>query len=73
MPVARVLGKGQIVIPKELREKVKLLPGDKVELKLGKRGIILLPLKKSYTEEYRGRIKGKLSLEELEKIHEEES
>ena len=73
MLIAKVLGKGQIVIPKEVRRKANLAPGDKVEVKVLDKGIIILPLKKSYTEKFRGHIKGKLSLKELEKLYAERS
>ena len=48
MLISRVLGKGQVVIPKEARKKTNLAPGDKVEVKVTKEGILILPLKKSY-------------------------
>jgi AbrB family looped-hinge helix DNA binding protein len=73
MLVAKVLEKGQIVIPKEARKKANLVPGDKVEVKVSDEGIVILPFKKSYTESFRGHIKGKLSLEELEKFYAEKS
>ncbi|MEW6214019.1 MAG: AbrB/MazE/SpoVT family DNA-binding domain-containing protein [Nitrospirota bacterium] len=73
MLVAKVLEKGQIVIPKEARKKANLVPGDKVEVKITEEGIVILPFKKSYTESFRGHIKGKLSLEELEKLYAEKS
>ncbi|GFP20355.1 hypothetical protein HKBW3S03_01857, partial [Candidatus Hakubella thermalkaliphila] len=34
MLVARVLQKGQIVIPKEARKKANLAPGDRVEVRI---------------------------------------
>ncbi|GFP24422.1 hypothetical protein HKBW3S09_01889, partial [Candidatus Hakubella thermalkaliphila] len=36
-------------------------------------GIVIVPFKKSYTESFRGLVKGKLSLEELEKLYAEKS
>jgi AbrB family looped-hinge helix DNA binding protein len=73
MPISRVLTKGQIVIPKELRKKANISPGDKVEVKMTKEGITILPIKKTHTEKFRGIIKGKLSLEELENLYAEKS
>ena len=73
MIVARILGKGQIVIPKKVRKKINLAPGDRVEVRLSKNGIVISPIKKSYTESFKGIIKGKLSLEDLERLHAEES
>lgn len=71
MLVAKVLEKGQIVIPKEAREKAHIGPGDKVEVKVTRQGIVILPLKKGHTESFRGTVKGKLSLEELERLYAE--
>lgn len=74
MIVARILDKGQVVIPSEVRKKANLSPGDKVEVKISKEGsVIILPLKKNFTERFRGRVKGKLSLNALEKLYEEKS
>lgn len=73
MFVAKVLEKGQIVIPKKAREKTNIRPGDKVEVKITKEGIVILPFKKSYTESFRGLVKGKLSLEKLERLYAEKS
>lgn len=71
MLIARVLEKGQIVIPKEARKKAHINPGDKVEVKVTDRGIVISPIRKSYTENFKGLVKGRLSLEELERLHEE--
>jgi AbrB family looped-hinge helix DNA binding protein len=73
MLISKVLEKGQIVIPKEVREKTKLSPGDKVEIKVTEKGIMILPFKRSYTEDFKGHIKGKFSLEELEKLYAEKA
>jgi AbrB family looped-hinge helix DNA binding protein len=69
MATAKVLAKGQIVIPKEVRTKMNLSPGDRVEVKVTQQGIVILPVKKSYTELYKGIVKARLSLEELEELH----
>jgi AbrB family looped-hinge helix DNA binding protein len=69
MATAKVLAKGQIVIPKEIRTKMNLSPGDRVEVKATPQGIVILPVKKSYTELYKGIVKGRLSFEELEELH----
>jgi AbrB family looped-hinge helix DNA binding protein len=73
MLVAKVLGKGQIVIPKEARKKASIVPGDKVEVRVTEEGIVILPLKKSYTESFRGLVKGRLSMEDLERLYAEKS
>lgn len=71
MIVARVLQKGQIVIPKDVREAVHLQPGDKVEVKVTREGVLLQPLHPhpSLTEQFRGSVKGKLSMDDLEILY----
>jgi AbrB family looped-hinge helix DNA binding protein len=69
MATAKVLAKGQIVIPKEIRTKMNLSPGDRVEVRATQQGIVILPVKKSYTEHYKGIVKGRLSPAELEELH----
>jgi AbrB family looped-hinge helix DNA binding protein len=69
---ARILKKGQIIIPKEIRKKTGISPGDKVEIKTSEEGIVILPLRTSHTENTKGIIKGRLSLEELEEIYSSE-
>jgi AbrB family looped-hinge helix DNA binding protein len=69
MATAKVLAKGQIVIPKEIRRKTNLSPGDRVEVNATQQGILILPVKKSYTDFYKGIIKGSLSLTELDELH----
>lgn len=71
MLVARVLAKGQVVIPKELRDKAHISQGDRVEVKMAKDGILILPIKETHAEKYRGIVKGKLSLEDLEGLYAE--
>lgn len=73
MLVAKVLEKGQIVIPKKARDLVKLAPGDKVEVRVTEEGIVILPFKESYTETFKGHVKGKLSMEKLERLYAEKS
>ena len=67
--IAKVLKKGQIVIPKEIREKIGITPGDRVEVKVVKSDILISPFMEKYTEEAKGVIKGRLSLKELEELY----
>lgn len=69
MATAKVLAKGQIVIPKAMRTKMNLAPGDRVEVNLTQEGIVIQSIKKSYTETYKGIVKGRLSFEELDELH----
>jgi AbrB family looped-hinge helix DNA binding protein len=71
MQVAKILGKGQLVIPKRVREQMKLSPGDNVEIRVDENKIIILPIRKNYTDTFKGMVKGKLSLEALEKLYAE--
>jgi AbrB family looped-hinge helix DNA binding protein len=73
MPMAKVLAKGQIVIPKEIREKANIHTGDKVDVQMTPKGIVVVPIKKTYTEKARGMVKGKLSMKELEDLYAERS
>lgn len=69
MSIARVLQKGIIVIPKEIRKKLGLEKGSKVEFRTTEEGVLILPLKENLTEHYCGVVKGKLSIEELEELY----
>ncbi|MEW6681118.1 MAG: AbrB/MazE/SpoVT family DNA-binding domain-containing protein [bacterium] len=73
MIVAKVLQKGQIVIPKEIRKKTNIKPGNKVEVMVVKERIVITPFKESFTERFKGIIKGRLSLDELERLYGEKT
>jgi len=73
MPTARVLAKGQIVIPKDIREKANIHTGDKVDVQITPKGIVVVPIKKTYTEKIRGLVKGKLSMKDLDNLYPKKS
>ncbi len=73
MPMAKVLAKGQIVIPKEIREKANIHTGDKVDVQMTPEGIVVVPIRKTYTDKVRGIAKGKLSMKELEDLYAKKS
>lgn len=73
MPMAKVLAKGQIVIPKEIREKANIHSGDKVDVQITPKGIVVVPIKKTYTDKARGIVKGKLSMKQLDDLYAERS
>ena len=73
MPMAKVLAKGQIVIPKEIREKANIHTGDKVDVQMTPKGIVVVPIRKTYTDKVRGLVKGKLSMKDLEDLYAEKS
>lgn len=72
MLTAKVLSKGQVVIPKEARDKIGLAAGDRVEVKVTDEGLTIIPLKKGITDDYAGVVKGRLSLDELERLYAEQ-
>ncbi len=59
MPKAKMTVKGQITIPKEVRQRLGLRPGDEVEFVADDRGITLKKrLRESPFASYRGHLKG---------------
>lgn len=68
--IARVLNKGQIVIPKAIRQQTGITPGHRVELKVVGGKIIISEFREKYTEKAKGVIKGRLSLKDLEELYE---
>ena len=62
METARTSSKGQIVIPKEIRDKVGLKPGTLVEVRHTNGYIEIIPLPKDPIKALRGTLKGHQSL-----------
>lgn len=62
METARTSSKGQIVIPKGIRDKVGLKPGTLVEIRYAKGHIEIVPLPKDPIKALRGALKGQKSL-----------
>lgn len=56
MPTVTISPKFQVVIPREIREKLSLRPGQKVEAVVSDNRIILIPVRSP--EELRGFLKG---------------
>jgi AbrB family looped-hinge helix DNA binding protein len=71
MSIAKMLTKGQIVIPKEIREKMNIKPGDRVEVTATEKHVMISPIRKTFTESFKGAVKGRLSLKELERLYAE--
>jgi AbrB family looped-hinge helix DNA binding protein len=64
--------KGQLVVPKEVRTKLKIEPGTFLRVRLDKNNIILTPIRKMPIDNLYGRFAGEIMLDELEKEHAEE-
>ncbi len=73
METARTSSKGQIVIPKGIRDKVGIKPGSLVEIKLANNHIEIVPLPEDPIKALRGTLKGRKSLAtQLIKEHRQE-
>jgi AbrB family looped-hinge helix DNA binding protein len=62
MQTARISSKGQIVIPKHIRDKVGLKPGSLVDVKIANEHIELIPLPEDPIKALRGSLKSRKSL-----------
>ena len=69
MPVTSLSVKGQVVIPKPLRETLGLQPGDRFVVLREGDAIVLKPLKKKVASRLYGRYKGLKLLSDLEEEH----
>ena len=69
MLATKISSKGQIVIPKELREKLKIRPGTFLNVRVEKDDIVLSPMKMTPIEKLYGKFAGEKILDELEKEH----
>jgi AbrB family looped-hinge helix DNA binding protein len=64
MPIVKTSSKGQIVIPKEIRDKLGIGPGKKVLLRVVGEHAEIVPLPDSPIECMRGMLKAETSLAE---------
>ena len=62
MPVVKTSAKGQIVIPKKIREKLGITPGKRILLRLVDEHAEITPLPDDPIKEMRGILKGGKSL-----------
>ncbi len=67
MKAYTITPKGQVTIPAEIREKMKLKPGDKITYEDTAAGILLRPSKKDMMSDF-GFMKGRRKPAELETI-----
>jgi len=69
MLATKISSKGQIVVPKEVREKLKIRPGTFFNVHLEKDNIVLTPMKATPIEKLYGKFAGERILDELEREH----
>lgn len=72
MLATKISSKGQLVIPKEVREKLKIKPGAFFHVRLEKNNIVLIPMKKGPLDNLYGKFAGEKILAELEREHADE-
>ncbi|MBN1626977.1 MAG: AbrB/MazE/SpoVT family DNA-binding domain-containing protein [Deltaproteobacteria bacterium] len=69
MLAARMSSKGQMVIPKKIREELKIKPGAFFNVCLEKDNIILMPMANGPLDNLYAKFSDKKILDELEKEH----
>lgn len=67
----RVAKKGQIVIPKALRDKFRIRENSRVRLVATEEGVLIRPMHQKPWSGLRGHIKGSLTIGELDRLLEE--
>lgn len=68
----KISSKGQLVVPKEIREKLKIKSGTYFEVRLDKKNIVLIPMKKKPIDRLFGKFSGEKILDEIENEHADE-
>ena len=69
MKFVSLSAKGEIVIPKDIRSALDLVPGDRLEVTVRQGKIILKPLKERVGDRLFGRLKGSGLVSALEEEH----
>ena len=72
MLATKISSKGQLVVPKVVRDKLKIKPGTFFHIQLDNNNIILTPMEKSPVDNLYGKFEGEKILNELEKEHADE-
>ncbi len=62
MPIVKTLAKGQVVIPKEIRQALGIAPGTKLHVRVEGKEVVLFPLPADPIRALRGIAKGGPSL-----------
>lgn len=70
MPSAKITSKGQVTLPKQVREQLRLKPGDRVDFVVGEDGQVRLKAGRLHVSELKGLLhepdRPAVSLEEME-------
>jgi len=69
MLATKISSKGQLVVPKEIREKLKIKPGTFFNVRGERRDIVLTPMKTGPLDKLYGKFAGETILSELESEH----
>lgn len=69
MLATKISSKGQVVVPKEVRARLKIKPGTFFHVQVEDNTIILTPMKKRPIDRLYGRFAGEKILDELEREH----
>lgn len=72
MLATKISSKGQVVVPKVLRDKLKIKPGTFFHVHLERDNIVLTPVKSTPLERLYGKFAGETILDEFEADHAEE-
>jgi len=72
MTTVQLSTKGQMVIPKELREQLNLHEGDLLSVELDGELLILYKMKEGNWQRWRGSLRGTSALQKHEREHKEE-
>ncbi len=69
MPNSTLTSKGQLTLPKAIRERLNVRPGDRVEFRVNRKGQVLVEAATVDLLTLRGRLKARrrLSVEEMDK------
>ena len=69
MLTTKISSKGQVVVPKEIRARLKIKPGTFFHVRIEKNTILLTPMKKRPIDRLYGKFGGEKILYELEREH----